>query len=116
MNPVELPSVKRSRAIVRTTKKDTVPYSDLEAKMDATGRRLQVLSQQLGPSPEHGDQPQLERVHTSGNEPSAEFNQLGADEPYAISLPEKLTPEGPWHVYRFVMGSLSTRHGPWSRP
>nr|QIQ49563.1 long-chain acyl-CoA synthetase 5 [Chromochloris zofingiensis] len=68
--------------------------------MDATGRRLQVLSQQLGPSPEHGDQPQLERVHTSGNEPSAEFNQLGADEPYAISLPEKLTPEGPWHVYR----------------
>ena len=61
-------------------------------------RRLQVLAGQLATNVDSVDV--LSRSATSAADVSVLSDPHSSEEPYAIALPEHLTPEGPWHVYR----------------
>ena len=62
----------------------------------STERRLHVLGGQLAGAAEPSGQ-QLARDGTKGNEAVVD---LCAEDSYAVSLPEKLSPDGDWQVYR----------------
>ena len=66
-------------------------------------RRLEVLASQIAGEEQAGDQQQQlareETRATTGNE--AHVEAMGEDAfAYAVPLPEKLTPDGRWEVYR----------------
>lgn len=70
-----------------------------------TQRRLDVLANQLAGQisvdllAEQGQQ--IHRAPTSGQSTDARMQQLMEEGPeYAVTLPEKLQPEGSWQVYR----------------
>jgi hypothetical protein len=61
--------------------------------MDAQARRLQVLGGQLATSIAGDVRHELGRSEAAAHQ---ELGECG----YAVALPEKLTPDGPWNVYR----------------
>lgn len=72
--------------------------------MDVYERRLAVLASQLA-APAVEGVAQLARAHTNGGEPAdAAAAALMAEDAYSVGLPEKLSSEGPWDVYRRVQG------------
>ncbi len=69
--------------------------------MSQQQRRLQVLEGQLSQlSSSNEDAQQLAMQHTKAAEPPVTAEVLADEGAYAIPLPEHLTPEGSWQVYR----------------
>lgn len=66
---------------------------------DSARQRLQVLAGQLDV---------LSRAECKGSSEPAE-DLVASEDAYAVALPEKLTPEGEWTVYRQVTGEGAAR-------
>lgn len=69
--------------------------------MAASRQRLDVLARQLDAGPVLEQAAQLALSPTAGQDTEARMLELMEQtEPYAVPLPEKLRPDGPWQVYR----------------
>jgi hypothetical protein len=72
----------------------------------SASHRLSVLQGQLAPTnAAEGQQLSLSPTEgRTGNQDVADRMEelMQQTEPYAVPLPEKLQPDGPWNVYRYV--------------